>query len=130
MKKATFGCTGQEGAPGDQEPTDGDDFACFDASASLLVQVSGCNGTNAPGFDGSSYQADWPDGNTSLHPTALLPLQFLVFGGHGTTTTRFDDFQQVLPNNPCPRQEVSPSGAPPDGMAAAPRRGSHAVGGP
>jgi hypothetical protein len=66
----TFSCTGLEGAPGDQEPTDGDDAACFPASASLLIQVSGCNGTNAPGFDGSSYQADWPDGNTFLHPTA------------------------------------------------------------
>jgi hypothetical protein len=65
-------CTGQEGAPGDQEPTDGDDAACFPASASLLVQVSGCNGTNAPGFDGTSYLKDWPDGNTFLHPTAEL----------------------------------------------------------
>jgi hypothetical protein len=69
---ATGNCTGLEGAPGDQEPTDGDDFACFDASQSLLVQVSGCNGTNDPGFDGSSYQRDWPDGNTFLHPTPTL----------------------------------------------------------
>jgi hypothetical protein len=65
-------CTGQEGAPGDQEPTDGDDTACFPASASLLVQVSGCNGTNVPGWDGTSYLPDWPDGNTFLHPTAEL----------------------------------------------------------
>jgi hypothetical protein len=197
---ATFSCTGQEGAPGDQEPTDGDDTACFPATASLLVRVSGCNGTNAPGFDGSSYQRDWPDGNTRLHPTAelfsspqtgghfnanysktaletdtprieaadlggscdtstgagctlvpptddgqpatfypffsitsrhqpggcrwfigndvpgqtahdfggvtqygtLLPQQFLVFGGGGATVTRFDDYQQALPSNPCP----------------------------
>jgi hypothetical protein len=196
----TFSCTGQEGAPGDQEPTDGDDTACFPASASLLVQVSGCNGTNAPGFDGESYQRDWPDGNTRLHPTAqlftspltgrgyrsnygkaaletdtprieasdlggtcststgagctlvpptddgqpaafypffsitsshrpggcqwfigndvpgqtasdfggvtqygtLLPLQYLVFGGHGATVTRFNDYQQALASNPCP----------------------------
>jgi hypothetical protein len=69
---APGGCTGQEGAPGDREPTDGDDVACFPASASLLVRVSGCNGTNAPGFDGTSYQPVWPDGNTSLHPTAEL----------------------------------------------------------
>ncbi len=196
---ATFGCNGLEGPPGDQEPTDIDDFACFPASASLLVQVSGCNGTNAPGFDGSSYQADWPDGNRSLHPTPQLftsPLtgrhfdvnyrqaafeadtarieasdlggtcntrtgagctlvpptddghpaafypffsitghragrschwfigndvpgltatdfggvtqfgtlfgqKFLAFGGGGTTFTGFDDYQKVLPNNPC-----------------------------
>jgi hypothetical protein len=69
---ATFGCSGLEGPAGDQEPTDIDDFACFPASASLLVQVSGCNGTNAPGFDGSSYQPDWPDGNRFLHPTPQL----------------------------------------------------------
>jgi hypothetical protein len=66
------GCTGLEGAPGDQEQSDKDDVACFPASASLLVRVSGCNGTNAPGFDGTSYLPDWPDGNTSLHPTPEL----------------------------------------------------------
>ncbi len=69
---ATFSCTGLEGAPGDQEPTDGDDGSCFPASASLLVQVSGCENANAPGFDGTSYLPDWPDGNTYLHPTAQL----------------------------------------------------------
>jgi hypothetical protein len=69
---ANGNCTGQEGAPGDQEPADGDDTACFPASASLLVRVSGCNGTNAPGFDGTSYLPLWPDGNTKLHPTAEL----------------------------------------------------------
>jgi len=69
---ANGNCTGLEGAPGDQEPADGDDNACFPASASLLVQVSGCNGTNAPGFDGTSYLRDYPDGNTFLHPTAAL----------------------------------------------------------
>ena len=68
----TGNCTGLEGAPGHQEPADGDDVACFTAAQSLLVQVSGCNGTNDPGFDGSSYQRDWPDGNTRLHPTAAI----------------------------------------------------------
>jgi hypothetical protein len=68
----TGGCTGLEGAPGDQERSDADDVACFPASASLLVQVNGCNGTNAPGFDGTSYLKDWPDGNTFLHPTPEL----------------------------------------------------------
>ncbi len=65
-------CTGREGAPGDLEPADGDDFACFTAAQSLLVRVSGCNGTNDPGFDGSSYQPVWPDGNTRLHPTPAI----------------------------------------------------------
>ncbi|MGE5291824.1 MAG: hypothetical protein ACM3ML_32445 [Micromonosporaceae bacterium] len=69
---ATGNCVGLEGAPGNQRPADGDDTACFDASQSLLVQVSGCNGTNDPGFDGTSYLKDWPDGNTFLHPTPQL----------------------------------------------------------
>ena len=65
-------CAGLEGAPGDQEPADGDDNACFPAADSLLVQVSGCNGTNVPGWDGTSYLPLWPDGNTKLHPTPAL----------------------------------------------------------
>ena len=65
-------CTGLEGAPGDQEATDGDDVGCFPAADSLLVQVSGCTGTNVPGWDGTSYLPLWPDGNTNLHPTPAL----------------------------------------------------------
>jgi hypothetical protein len=65
---STGACTGQEGIPGDQEPADGDDVGCFNAAQSLLVQVNGCYGTNT-GFDGTSYQPDWPDGNTFLQPT-------------------------------------------------------------
>lgn len=72
---------GLEGAPGDQEHTDADDVACFPASASLLVQVNGCNGTNDPGFDGTSYLNDWPDGNTVLHPTPELFSSPLTGGG-------------------------------------------------
>jgi hypothetical protein len=64
-------CTGQEGIPGDREPTDSDDTFCLPASASLRIAVSGCAGTNAPGFDGTSYQPLWPDGNTTLHPTSV-----------------------------------------------------------
>jgi hypothetical protein len=70
----TLTCTGLEGPPGiDQEPTDVDDYFCFPDSASTLVRVSGCESSNAPGFDGASYQPDWPDGNNVLHPT---PIQF------------------------------------------------------
>jgi hypothetical protein len=67
-----FTCAGLEGVAGDQEPADGDEAPCFPAADSLLVQVSGCNGTNVPGWDGSSYQPDWPDGNTQLHPSPTL----------------------------------------------------------
>jgi hypothetical protein len=37
---------------------DGDDVGCFDASASLLVKVTGCLGTEND-FDGTSYQPGW-----------------------------------------------------------------------
>ncbi len=68
---STGSCTGNEGIWHDQEPADGDDVGCFPASASSLVPVSGCLGTNT-GFDGVPYQTLWPDGNTSLHPTSIL----------------------------------------------------------
>ena len=51
---ANGNCTGLEGAPGDQEATDGDDVGCLPATASLLVKVTGCTGTNVPGWDGTS----------------------------------------------------------------------------
>ena len=66
-------CHGFEGMPGDLEKADGDDNYCFKGSASTLVRVDGCMDTNAPGFDGMSYQDVWPDGNLSMHPT---PIQF------------------------------------------------------
>lgn len=66
------GCSGVEGRPGsNQEPTDGDDFGCFPASASTRVPVNGCLFTNG-GFDGTSYLPDWPNGNTSLTPTPTI----------------------------------------------------------
>ena len=44
---------------------DGDDVGCFSALESLLVQVSGCIGSDAD-FDGVSYQpASWPGTNSS-----------------------------------------------------------------
>ncbi|HLZ60878.1 MAG TPA: hypothetical protein VKR06_28345 [Ktedonosporobacter sp.] len=70
VNTTTGGCSGTEGVAGDTEPTDVDDVGCSPASASTLVQVSGCQGTNS-GFDGTPYQTTWPDGNTALHPTAI-----------------------------------------------------------
>ncbi len=67
---ADTSCTGTEGSGKDQEPADADDVGCFPASVSLLVQVTGCIGTNT-GFDGVPYQRVWPDGNTTLHPTPI-----------------------------------------------------------
>ena len=59
-----------EGLSTNPKPADGDDTACHSASESLLVQVSGCRGTNA-GFDGVPYQKVWDDGNPALHATAI-----------------------------------------------------------
>jgi hypothetical protein len=64
-------CTGNEGIKIDQEPADSNDTFCLPASVSLLIPVSGCAGQNDPGFDGTSYQPLWPDGNLKLHPTPV-----------------------------------------------------------
>jgi hypothetical protein len=52
-------------------PADEDDLFCFPADAGPTFKVPGCTYTNT-GFDGNSYQADWPDGNTTLHPAPFL----------------------------------------------------------
>jgi hypothetical protein len=67
----TGSCDGQEGIPGDHETADGDDNVCFAGVESLLYPANGCTDSNAPGFDGVSYQKYWPDGHTN-HPTPIL----------------------------------------------------------
>ena len=67
----TGNCDGQEGVPGDTETADGDDGGCFAGVTSLNYPANGCAGTNAPGFDGLSYQNYWPDG-TANTPTPIL----------------------------------------------------------
>jgi hypothetical protein len=91
----TGACTGLEGMKNDQEATDADDTGCFPASASTLVQVAGCLGTNT-GFDGMSYQAVWPDGNTKLHPTPLKFSSPLTGNGYTVNYQRFA-FETDLP---------------------------------
>jgi hypothetical protein len=67
----TGSCDGLEGIPGDQEAGDGDDNFCAAADLSLLYPATGCVDSNAPGFDGVSYQHYWPDGSTT-RPTPVL----------------------------------------------------------
>jgi hypothetical protein len=101
-------CTGQEGIANDQEPADLDDVVCQPASASLLVQVTGCVNPGAvnQGFDGTPYQALWPDGNTTLRPT---PIQFsspLTGKGYSVQYSRsaFEtDLPRIENNPPCDR---------------------------
>ncbi len=88
-------CTGKEGIAGDQEPTDGDDLGCFPASASTLVKVSGCLGTNT-GFDGVPYHPLWPDGNTTLRPTPIRFSSPLTGSGYNVNYQRFA-FEADLP---------------------------------
>lgn len=96
----TGNCTGLEGPPGDQEPTDEDDYGCFDASMSLLYPVSGCSGANDPGFDGASYILDWPDGSPN-HPTPVL---------FGSPTTNGAPYQEAAFETDLPRIEASDYG--------------------
>jgi hypothetical protein len=67
----TGSCDGQEGSPGDLEPADGDDNGCFGPAQSLALPITGCLDTNT-GFDGSSYQPVWANGDTTHHPTPVL----------------------------------------------------------
>jgi hypothetical protein len=54
-----------------------DDAVCFPASASSLIQIGGCLGTDVD-FDGESYQLVWPGSFMSpgqdkkYHPSAVL----------------------------------------------------------
>ncbi|MDR0346165.1 MAG: hypothetical protein LBI49_24215, partial [Nocardiopsaceae bacterium] len=64
-------CTGQEGPPGDQEAADGDDTGCSAPGQASLDQIGGCIGEN-DGFDGTSYQDDWPNGQ----PNRPTPIEF------------------------------------------------------
>jgi hypothetical protein len=89
------GCSGKEGTGVDKEPTDGDDLFCLPASASTLVKVSGCAFTNT-GFDGTSYQPVWPDGNTRLHPTPIKFTSPLTGSGYNIQYSRFA-FEADLP---------------------------------
>ena len=101
-------CAGQESS--NIEPADGDDNYCFPSSASTLVRVGGCYGTNS-GFDGQSYRKVWPDGNLNLHPSPLLftsprtGAQYMTNHsqvGFETDLPRIED-PSVSPGNNCDR---------------------------
>jgi hypothetical protein len=63
-------CTGHEGAPGDQEPADADDYYCFAPGQATADHIGGCAATNY-GFDGTTYLNDWPNGQPN-RPTPLM----------------------------------------------------------
>jgi hypothetical protein len=67
---STFSCVGKEGLRASKETADTEDQGCFPASASSLVKIGGCLGSNT-GYDGTSYLSDWPNG-TSSRPTPTI----------------------------------------------------------
>ena len=83
---------------------------CQPASASLLVQVTGCVNPAAVnlGFDGTSYQNLWPDGNTRLHPTPILFTSPLTGSGYDVqySRTAFETDLPRIENPPCDRFSV------------------------
>jgi hypothetical protein len=92
-------CTGLEGVPGDQEPADGDDNACFSAARSTLLPITGCLDTNT-GFDGSSYKPRWPDGSRK-NPTSVYFSSFQTGKRFNTSYSRIA-FEADLPRIEAP----------------------------
>ena len=65
--------------PGVNDPqTDGDDIGCFNADASLRVQIGGCIATDND-FDGVSYQKTWPGSLTNRARDAALNPRSILF---------------------------------------------------
>jgi len=95
-------CTGLEGLPGHQEPADEDDTGCSAPSQASLDKVGGCTGEN-DGFDGTSYQDDWPNGQ----PSRPTPIEFSgpLTGAHFTVNYQRTALAAPMPfnehNQPC-----------------------------
>jgi hypothetical protein len=90
----TGSCNGKEGVPGDKETADGDDNACFAGIEALLYPANGCEDTNAPGFDGTSYQKSYWPNSTSLNSpsTKPTPIRFSAPLTGATYTTAYSRF--------------------------------------
>ena len=57
---------------------DGDDQGCFNANASLRIQIGGCTATDND-FDGVSYQKTWPGSLTDPAKDAALNPRSILF---------------------------------------------------
>jgi hypothetical protein len=101
-----LGNTENNGNPAENPLEGGDDNFCFPASESQLVRVQGCTDTNT-GFDGTSYQPVWPDGNTALHPTPAVftsPLTGPAFNQQYESAALSVDLPRIESNTqPCDR---------------------------
>jgi hypothetical protein len=99
----TDACNGIEGRGSSKQPADGDDTGCFAGVESLLYPATGCVGANTPGFDGPSYQRDWPSGSSS-RPGPLELSSPLTGAGYNINYT------QAAFENDLPRVEASDFG--------------------
>ena len=79
---------------GNRNKKDADDSFCFDASASLLVQVGACLNSDVD-FDGAPYQPVWPGSATDtttdqqLHPQSFVVTSPLT-GGQNYSRVAFE----------------------------------------
>ncbi|HUZ70626.1 MAG TPA: hypothetical protein VMU65_13035 [Candidatus Saccharimonadales bacterium] len=94
VDSTTGSCLGHEGVGKNAEPNDGDDFGCWAPSASSLIKIGGCEGSNV-GYDGTSYLADWPNGSSS-RPTNFIFTSPLT-GAHYDTNYSSVGFNTDLP---------------------------------
>ena len=94
VDSTTGSCLGNEGVGKNSEPADGDDFGCWAPSASSLIKIGGCEGSNI-GYDGTSYLADWPNGSSN-RPTNFIFTSPLT-GAHFDTNYSSVGFNTDLP---------------------------------
>ncbi len=83
----------EAGANGDN---DSDDAPCFPTSSTILV--AGCTDQVLPGdldFDGTSYQADWPDGsgNNATSVRFTSPLSATILNGSSFYLNKYPTLQ-------------------------------------
>lgn len=93
-----------EGPSSDSEPSDADDLGCFPPSAAGVLPVVRCIGTNG-GFDGASYDKDWPTSETAS-TTVPTPVTFSSpLTGGPTAASDGINYSQVAFESDLPRVE-------------------------
>jgi hypothetical protein len=94
VDSTTGTCIGNEGIGKNSEPADGDDVGCWAPSASSLIKIGGCDGSNL-GYDGTPYLPDWPNGSSN-RPTEFIFTSPLT-GAHYDTNYSSVGFNTDLP---------------------------------
>ena len=70
------------------------DFYPFYSTGTVRGQCAWMLGNDIPGVTANDFGKNNQYGS-------LLKLTYLVFGGHGATLQRYNDFRQILSSNPC-----------------------------